>query len=798
MIRSLKLIFLICLIQTTSFPFLSAQVTQVSHVHFDEKPFLEGEFLVQLTSETALKTLGQNFPDHYEFRIAQEVSKPMRIWLVKFNPEEISHPQMQNLLYSQKEVSIVDYNYKVTLRSTTPDDPNFSAQWHHVNTGQGGGTPGADIDSDLAWDITTGGTTAKGDEIVVCIIESVDLNHNDLDPNRWINTAEIPNDSIDNDGNGYVDDYFGWNVDKNNDSTGSGNHGTSVAGMIGARGNNSLGVSGINWNVKLMVVAGHSISSQASIISAYTYPLIMRQRWNNSGGTDGAFVVVTSSSWGIDAADPSNYPLWCAFYDTLGKYGIMNIAATTNSNLNVDVAGDMPTGCPSKYMVGVGRTDFNDNPTGGYGINTIYLGAPGVNVFTTMNTNVYGNRTGTSFACPLTAGVVALAYSIPCDTFMNIVSNNPSLGADLVRQSLLSGVDKKTQLETRFITGGRLNARKTLDELMNFSCNSSSCFPPFDLSVSTTANSATLNWDAFSGITQFNLYYRKSGEAWNLVNLSSTSHTLNGLDLCSEYEFYMESVCGTDFSNQTSPILFSTAGCENCVELNYCESGAINTADEWIESVEIGSFIYASGNDNGYGRHLHKGVIELETGEVYTLQLTPGFGSIPTDQYSRIWIDLNQNGVFEPGELLYDQGAESQGSATGSITIPETATEGSTRMRVMMAYQGVGQTTLPVVCGLYSRGETEDYCVEIISTDNTPKVGVFPNPAEDVIFFMFEKFNVGTLEIIDRIGRRVYFESITSNFHPVYLYEFSAGIYIYQVRDSKGFKIKTGKISVVK
>ena len=83
----------------------------------------------------------------------------------------------------------------------------------------------------------------------------------------------------------------------------------------------------------------------------------MRALWNSSGGSQGAFVVATSSSWGIDGEDPGNHPVWCSFYTTLGEAGILSVGATTNSNLNVDTAGDMPTACSSPYMVGVGRTD---------------------------------------------------------------------------------------------------------------------------------------------------------------------------------------------------------------------------------------------------------------------------------------------------------------------------------------------------------------------------------------------------------------------------------------------------------
>jgi PKD repeat protein len=447
---------------------------------FDNKPYVAGELLIQTSALGQIKRIIAGLPSTLEATILEEVSQPMRVWLIQFNPYAISHEGMIDVLYRQKEVTLVDYNYYVEMRSTIPDDPQFNGptnqQWHHYNTGQTGGTVDADIDSDLAWDITTGGTSATGEDIVVCIIEGANLNHNDLNDNKWINPFEIAGNGIDDDGNGYIDDVYGWNPAGNNGTVGYGSnntstsHGTNCAGMMGAVGNNGVGVTGINWNLKIMIVTVGNLT-QANVISSYTYPLIQRQRWNNSNGEQGAFVVATSASWGINNGNPNNYPLWCNFYDTLGKYGIINVGATSNSNVNVDTQGDMPTGCSSRYMVGVGRTDHNDNTAGGYGVNTIDLGAPGINVRTTANSNGYTTTTGTSFSCPLTAGVVALAYSIPCKTFMTIVKSDPQLGADLVLQALWDGVDKKPQLASKFITGGRLNARNTLDELMAVTFN---------------------------------------------------------------------------------------------------------------------------------------------------------------------------------------------------------------------------------------------------------------------------------------------------------------------------------------
>lgn len=502
----------------------------------------------------------------------------MRIWLLQFNYNVLSHEEMQRWLYSQKQVIVADYNYYVNMRSTLPGDPSFSQQWHHDNTGQTGGTPDADIDSDLAWDITTGGTTATGDDIVVCMVEGSggNLDHQDLSPNRWVNSNEIPNNGIDDDENGYVDDYNGWNTGSNNDDTGTGSHGTNCLGMIGAKGDNGLNVVGANWNVKLMVLNMGGGLTQSNVIQAYTYPLVMRQLWNQSNGTQGAFVVATSASWGIDGADPNSYPLWCQFYDTLGYYGIINIGATTNSNLDVDTAGDMPTACSSPYMVGVGRTDHNDNTAGGYGDQTIEFGAPGINVVTTNGTNGITTTTGTSFACPLTAGVVGLAYAIPCPSFMSIVKSNPKLGADLVLDAMINGVDPKTQLADRFITGGRLNAKNTLDLLMASSC--SNCFVN-DISVDAVGDdNASVSYISTTEVNQVNFYYREAGATtWISQNNVSSPINLTGLNNCSGYEYYFESTCTSDTAS--SPIQsFNTTGCGSCVDLTYCTSTATGSS----------------------------------------------------------------------------------------------------------------------------------------------------------------------------------------------------------------------------
>jgi serine protease len=379
--------------------------------------YVPGELLVQLKPGTDQAAFIRKLEADPATGVARLIciSDIMNIYQLQF---EVKNTDLNAALKSflfYPEIITAQKNHYVYDRETIPSDTLFDNQWHHKNTGQTGGIADADLDSPEAWDITTGGLTTHGDSIVVCIIENggVDINHIDLKNNIWKNYAEIPNDGIDNDNNGYVDDFDGWNVINLDDLISAGSHGTRVAGMIGATGDNITGVSGVNWDVKMMIVQGQQASNEATVIAAYTYPMKMRKRYNESYGEEGAFVVATNSSWGIDGADAADSPLWCAMYDSLGHYGILNIAATTNNNNNVDVVGDMPTTCTSEFLIGVTMTNSQDlRANSGYGTTHVDLGAPGQNVQTTMPGG-YVVSSGTSFATPGVAGCVALAYSAP-------------------------------------------------------------------------------------------------------------------------------------------------------------------------------------------------------------------------------------------------------------------------------------------------------------------------------------------------------------------------------------------------
>lgn len=356
-----------------------------------------GELLIQLQPGVDAERWAGNWSTFAgrptELRIQDHSSPPLNIWRFHFDHAQTNELRFLSSIRRDESVIAAQFNHFIDLRTTLPDDPSFDRQWQYINPGGDEGVADADLDMDLAWDVSTGGLTVDGDTIVVCVIDDgTNIDHEDLAGNIWVNHAEIPDNDIDDDLNGYVDDYLGWNILQDSDEISSGgSHGTSVSGIIGAVGNNGIGVSGINWAVKLMIVKNNFNTTEAAIIEAYSYPLIQRMRYNASNGEEGAFVVATNSSWGLDNGKVEDAPIWCGLYDSLGVHGILNVGATTNKNYNVEVQGDLPTTCPSDFLLSVTNLDRNDEKVSlaGYGISSIDLGAYGENVYTLTRSN-YG------------------------------------------------------------------------------------------------------------------------------------------------------------------------------------------------------------------------------------------------------------------------------------------------------------------------------------------------------------------------------------------------------------------------
>jgi hypothetical protein len=352
----------------------------------------------------------------------------------------------------------------VRSRSTLPNDP-LLAQQKYIQT----------IRAAEVWDFGNNAVTRKGDTIVVAIIDSgMDTLHPDLKENQWRNHLEIPHNGIDDDSNGYADDYYGWNGGDSNAKTYTtvtlDGHGTAIAGEIAARGNNNLGVSGLHWNAKVMPIVCYGTkgaTDDIGVVRSLLYAYRMKKLYLQTGGKKGANIVSVNTSIGIDFAFPSDAPVWCALYDSLGSVGIVSSAATSNSNTNVDTDGDIPSTCPSNFLVVVSNTDADDNRiNSGYG-SSVDLAAPGQNVYTTTlvknpgPNGPYKTESGTSFAAPLVAGEVALVYQSVCDTFLSLARSQPDSAARLMRSWVLSGTDALAVLSGKCVTGGRENMYKT-------------------------------------------------------------------------------------------------------------------------------------------------------------------------------------------------------------------------------------------------------------------------------------------------------------------------------------------------
>lgn len=330
-------------------------------------------------------------------------------------------------------------NPSTSFSGTMLNDPYFNLQWALHNIGQNGGTPDADIDAPEAWDITTGSS-----DVVIAILDTgVDYTHPDLVGNIWINVGEIPGNGIDDDGNGFIDDVFGWDFgDNDNDPLDFYGHGTHCAGIAGAVGNNGIGIAGVCCNSKIMSV---KIGNTEGLTAEAAANGIIYAADNGAN--------VISMSWG---GGPSN--LIKNALDYAYDNWIVLIAAAGNY--------DSSAKCyPAAYnnVIAVAATDNNDIKAdfSNYG-NWVDFAAPGVGIFSTMPTyNViynnlpynkkmnYDNLSGTSMSAPFVAGVAGL-----------VLSKNISLNPSQVKNILKYSYDPI--FNDYVLGGGRINAYDAL------------------------------------------------------------------------------------------------------------------------------------------------------------------------------------------------------------------------------------------------------------------------------------------------------------------------------------------------
>ncbi len=423
-------------------------------------------------AEAAVRGEGANEVISFK-RPRKLAASPIDHWrLVKFAPG-VDIEKVRARLLKNPHIEQVEYNYKVSI-SLTPNDPMYPQLWGLNNIGQTGGTVDADIDAPEAWDVQTG-----SQDVVVAVIDTgVDYNHPDLAANMWTNPGEIPGNGIDDDGNGFIDDVHGYDfVNNDGDPMDDFGHGTHVAGTIAAVGNNGIGVAGVAWRARIMAVKFLDASG-----SGFTGGAINAVLYAASMGAK-----VMSNSWGGGGFSQALNDAIA----TADMAGALFVAAAGNSNSNNDVTPNYPSNYDVPNVLAVAATDHNDAKASfsSYGATTVDLGAPGVNILSTVpaagNTccsdpSGYKLLSGTSMATPHVSGAAALVFA-----------QFPGITHHQVKDRLMSSAEPVPSMQGITVTGGRLNVAAAFEN---------DTIPPAavtDLAVvNTGAFSLTLGWGA--------------------------------------------------------------------------------------------------------------------------------------------------------------------------------------------------------------------------------------------------------------------------------------------------------------
>ncbi len=353
-------------------------------------------------------------------------------------------------LESLSEVRNVGINRQAVLRNTLPNDPEYEKQWHHNMLG-----------SELAWDITTGGITAGGYKIVIAILDSgFERDHEDIAPNLWINTGEIPSDGLDNDLNGHIDDYNGIFTKIDNGEIPVESHGHSVIGYIAGKGNNSLGITGLSWDASMMLIGSTKIIQESDMIKAFDYVYQWRKKFNDTNGAEGAYIPAMNLSLGFPNVKPDELPWMCPLVEKLGEEGVLVVAAAPNAGIDIEIDGDLPCLCTSSNIICVTSTTREDDlvSNAGFSKNYVHLSAPGFQSYTTklVASGLYGSFSGTSAAAPMVTGAIGLLAAMPCDSMQEQLFTEPALSAMFLKEAIINGVYKINDLKGITTTGGRL------------------------------------------------------------------------------------------------------------------------------------------------------------------------------------------------------------------------------------------------------------------------------------------------------------------------------------------------------
>lgn len=349
------------------------------------------------------------------------------------------------VLKNNSDIEYIEPNYTYKAFST-PSDEKFSKQWALNNDGKNSGSwwsrgvKGVDISALEAWKITKGSRDIK----VAIIDTGVDYNHSDLKNNIMINEAEKNGrPGVDDDGNGLVDDIYGYDFANNDADPMDGHgHGTHCAGVIGAE-HNSIGVAGINAEVKILPVKFLKDSGGGTLeaaLKAIDYAV--------ARGVD-----IMSNSWGGGGKSQALLEA----IERAEQAGITFVVAAGNSNSDNDVVDTFPANYEVDNIISVGALDGKGNRASfsNYGKKSVHVFAPGVDILSTVNGDSYKKMSGTSMACPHVAGIAAL-----------LLANEPNLSYSDIKKRLMQTSVLSENIET-YTASGYVDAKRALTSQLN-------------------------------------------------------------------------------------------------------------------------------------------------------------------------------------------------------------------------------------------------------------------------------------------------------------------------------------------
>ena len=428
--------------------------------------YARGEVIVVYKDSPNLK---QN--TNLKFKKLPRIVDKFKTSLIK--SDTLSTKELIEHFSKEPNVKYVEPNYKYHL-NIIPNDEYFNEQWGLRNSGQDirgdNGSNGADINASTAWNTTTG----SSNYVIALLDTGVDYNHTDLNANIWHNSSECINwpNGVDDDDNGYIDDCYGYDFagdnNGNNDydpmpdtpySKNYHKHGSHVAGIIGAKGNNLSGVAGVDWNasiiaVKIFTPDGDGYSSD--ILEALEYVAKMKDRGIN-------IVAINASYSGGDKSIIMKDAI-----NRLGDKGVLFVAAAGNSGNNIEHWQEYPASYDCANIITVGATDFNDKLAtfSNYGKESVDIAAPGVDIYSTIPSDThddYGYLSGTSMATPYVTASVALVWS----SLESNLTGTAKEKALIVKNHILGTSKVLNSLNNKVLTSGRLDLAMAVTNRVN-------------------------------------------------------------------------------------------------------------------------------------------------------------------------------------------------------------------------------------------------------------------------------------------------------------------------------------------